>query len=193
MKILILMIFCTCLYSAELYELECRQDLLLLSEKTALNEAGISEEPGNRGCVTKYLDAVRLREGNPYCAAAQYWAFAKAAELLGIDKNDIPFPRTGLANAVFNHFKNKGIKQRFVPRRHSFIIWRRGKTVFGHIERIIKVGKAGWVHTIAFNVKFNKNGITYEGAAVKRRNIYHPLGRMNIRGIAALKGVRDEF
>lgn len=193
MKILILLMFCTCIYSAELYELDCRQDLLLLSEKTALDEAGIIEQPNNRGDVSKYLNAVGLREGNPYCAAAQYWAFVEAAGQLGIHKDDIPLPCTGLANAVFWHFKKHGIKRRFLPRRHSFIIWRRGKTVFGHIERIIKVGKAGWVHTIAFNVKFNKNGITYEGAAVKRRNIHHPIDRMNIRGIAAFKGVSDEF
>lgn len=190
MKVLLIIILSAIsVFSYEQYELDCNIDLMELSEKIALNEEGVKESGKNKGEVCKYLKSVELSCGYAYCAAGQYWSFAFSCEELNLQKELIPLPKTGLANLVFIHFKKNGKKVKFEPKRHSFLIWRKGKSYFGHIERIISVQKAGWVKTIAFNVKFQRQGKTIEGVAIKQRNVLYPLNRMQLRGIASLKGV----
>ena len=97
-------------------------------------------------------------------------------------------PKSGLANRYFTHGKKNGIRTKYEVRIDDLIIWRKGRTVFGHVERVISVLKAGWVKTIAFNVKIMDGpGSSAEGVSLKRRNIYHPLGRLQVRGIVGFR------
>jgi hypothetical protein len=188
-SILVILLFYSKIFAFETYELLCDDELISISEKIAHSQIGVVESGNNSGDVEKYLSSVGLPEGNPYCAAGQYWCFLKAANELRISTIDIPFPRSGLANTLHYHAKLYGEKRLITELKDSFLIWRRSKSKFGHIERIIKQGKAGWVITIAFNVKFKIDGRYFEGVSYKRRNIHHPLGRMYLRSIVKMRGI----
>lgn len=169
------------LFAKEKYKLICNQQLLEESRKILVKQIGITEKTNNNdGDVEKYLKSVNLTKGMPYCAAGQYWCFEEARKLLGNNLIN-PLPKTGLANLIFNYAKKIGIASIYIAEIDDLIVWRKDNTAFGHIERVIKTGKAGWVETIAFNIKIpnsNKQGV-YQ----VKRNLYYPLSRMRIRGI----------
>ena len=166
------------------YTLYCRQDLLVTSREIAVGQAGVTEKGRNRGkMIERYLNSVGLKAGLPYCAAGQYWCFAEACRVLQIPFENIPVLRTGLANAMFNHAMRHGKRVRFHPAPDDLIIWRRGKSPFGHVERIVATGKAGWVYTIGFNTVKYSGKVRREGVFFHRRNMNTFLGRMHIRGI----------
>jgi hypothetical protein len=178
------------LYSQEKYLLYCRNDLLELSLDTAFAQLVTREETGhNDGDVEKYLHCVGLSAGYPYCAAGQYYCFYQAALALNLDKSLIPVKRTALANSMFNDAKLKGIKSKFRAEKHDLLVWRKNNSYNGHIERIFKTMKVGWVMTIAFNTsKINKsNQSDGNGVFIKKRNIYYPLGRLKIRGLIGFR------
>jgi len=169
-----------------MYELECDEQLLITSERYALSQIGVIEKGKNRGEVGKYLTAVGLGEGYPYCAAGVYWSFSKATEELGLSKSTIPIERTAVANGIYNHAKRNG---RLVSRdiaRHDLIVWKSKNNWSGHIERVIRTKRKGIVETIGFNVK-TKGG---EGVAIKTRFVNHPLGRLMMRGVVTFRKVK---
>lgn len=169
------------------YILNCRTDLLLKSEEIMKQEVGTQELPNNRGEIVKYLKAVNLQEGNPYCAAGQYYSFLLACKQLGLPISEIPISRTGLSRKILADAKLKARKSKYEAERHDLIIWRmKGSSYRGHIERVLSAGKAGWLVTIGFNVDIG-NG--KEGVAIKRRNLYHIIGKLKVAGIIGFKGV----
>ncbi len=173
-------------YAQRKYNLSCNEELLEASLDTALAKVGTCEKTGkNDGDVEKYLEVAGLKKGSPYCAAGQYYCFLAAAKSLNVNNNDIPIKRTGLANEIFSDALKKGLPSSFKPQRHDLIVWRRGTTVFGHIERIVVVYKAGWILTVGFNVrKFDRQRNKFlEGVFIMKRNIYEPLGWMRVRGL----------
>lgn len=145
--------------------------------------------------IMKYLNSVNLITPNPYCAAGQYYCFDEAAK--SMKKNTkIPIYKTGSTRLMFNQAKNIGKKTKFTAEKDDLIVWKKGITQLGHIERIydIDANSKGWVTTIAFNVECgkktyinSKNTITdnhkKEGVCFKRRNIYHIIGRLSVLGI----------
>ena len=168
------------------YELRCNARLLELSEKFALSQVGIIEHGENRNkYIDIYLSTVGLPPGNAYCAAGVYWSFASAAHKLDMDNTQVPIPRTGLANAMFDFARQHGIRVKYSPARHDLIVYRFSRSIHGHIERIIECGSKGWVSTIAFNTRSDDGNA--EGVFIKKRNIYAPLGRMTIRGLIGFR------
>ncbi|NLO20294.1 MAG: hypothetical protein GX121_10570 [Ignavibacteria bacterium] len=169
------------------YTLHCSKKLLEASKDSALLQLGIVEKTGKNDApeIEKYLKSTFTAKGNPYCAAAVYWCFFSAAIELKIPIAQIPIKRTALANAMFNDAAKRGAKAKYIPSEHSLIVWKYPNSCFGHIERIVSVGKAGWVETIAFNVSAfsNEHGKEMQGVFLKKRNIYHALGKMRIRGM----------
>jgi len=182
----LLFLFVQTAHSNQRYTVHCEASLLEASADSMIAQIGTTEATGrNDGAVEKYLRSVGLPKGLAYCAAGQYWCFRVAAEALGIMIKNIPMPRTGLANAIYNRAKKQGQRTKFKPQRHDLIVWRKGKTAFGHVERIIAVGKAGYVTTVGFNTSPGKGKSQRDGQGVwkRRRNIFHPLGRMRVRGL----------
>ncbi len=180
-KIILIFLLPCLLYSGTKYTLPCRQDLLLESERIALSLIG-TKELGNRNDgpqIREILKSAGLPRYSAYCAAGQYWSFLQACRKLNLQESEIPLPRTGTANCMFNYAANKGRYSLYRAARHDLIVWKYPQNMHGHIERIISSGRAGWVNTIAFNT--SKNGI--EGIFIRKRNIYHVLGRMNVRGL----------
>lgn len=172
-------------FSQVKYELPARKIVLEKSLEIGLREVGTCELSNrNDGIVRKYLLPFGLPEGNPYCAAGQYFTFLAAVRDLRLSEKYIPIPKTPLANRVLDYALSKGKKTKYHPSKNDLIIWRKAKTRFGHIERIIEVEGKGWVRTLAFNVK---NDFGQEGVFIKRRNILHPLGRLAVRGIVGFK------
>lgn len=184
-KIIIIFFIPLGLISQSKFELNCSKPLLIKSMEIGLQQVGTTELTNhNDGDVAKYLNSVGLAVGNPYCAAGQYYCFAQAAALLRINQSFIPIPKTGLANEIYNFGMKKGNLVRYSASIHDLIIWRRGNTPFGHIERIIEVMDKGNVRTLAFNVadEFGRQGVF-----VKKRNIYHPIHRLKIRGLIGFR------
>lgn len=164
-----------------------KSDALLLkkSHQIALSQVGTTEPRGrNDGPqVAKYLAACGLGGGQPYCAAGQYYCFVEASRALKMPLSAVPIPKTALAQSVYNYARRCGQPANYQPSPHDMIVWRRGQTTKGHIERIHKVLQNGWVETIAFNSSKVAHGRKIEGVFIQKRNIRHPLGRLKIKGI----------
>lgn len=164
------------------YEIKTSEELICKAHNIAKNELGTVEIGNNSGEeIAKYLASVDLKEGFNYCAAGIFWAFDSASKKLNIAN---PLPKTGVANQLFNYAKNNGERSEYLSQKYDLIVWRKYNSWQGHIEWIAEVQKAGWVKTIAFNSSKNgKQGVFYQ-----RRNIYHPLGRLKIRGLIGFEG-----
>lgn len=169
------------------YNIKCNSALAQKAVTVALSQENVLEyKCKNSGDVQKYLDIFNARAGTPYCAAGIYWCFVQAAKTLNLPLHNIPFPKSLLANSYFDFSKKYGKKAKYFPQKSDLIVWKRTNSIYGHIEIITKVGEKGWVETIGFNTKKQINGHTLCGVFKHKRNIYHPLGLLNIRGLIGL-------
>ena len=177
------------------YCIVCDSRLLESSMDSCRLQVGVVEETGrNDGRqIEQYLASVGLGAGNPYCYAGQYWCFAVAAKALSLASSEIPIKKTGLASEAFFAAKKTGKRIKLFLAKYDLIVWRKGKTVFGHVERIVSVGKGGWVITVGFNTSGSVNGSQMKGEGVyqKKRNIYHLLGRMPLRGLIGFIAINN--
>lgn len=175
------------LCSYTMYELPCNSDLLIVSERVALSQIGVRELGNNKGEVAKYLAAVGLDEGHPYCAAGVYWCFSEAAKELKMSNSAIPITRTAVANGVLNDAISRGLRVDKPIARHDLLVWKSKSSWQGHIERVIETKSRGIVKTIAFNVKLSDG----EGVGIKTRYLSHPLGKLMLRGVVKFE-VKDD-
>ena len=179
------------------YALPCKPELLRKSDSIAKKQVGVREKTGhNDGIqVEKYLASVGRYRGEAYCMAGQYWCFVEAIRKLKEEdinnlfhwtNDDIPIPKTGLANGAYNYAQQHGELVEYEPQVNDLIVWRNKGESSGHVERIIKVLENGWVMTVGFNTSNGKSGSQAEGNGVfiRYRNVYHPLSRiLLIRGL----------
>lgn len=189
MKIIIFILLLTTFesgYSQKKYLLHSNPLLIEISRDSAFSQVWESENSVKRERVKDYLKAVGLNQNAPYCAAGVYWSFWVAAKALNICTLEIPINRTAVANEMFNYAQRKGRLVRYSADIDDFLVWRLPGSYRGHIERIVANGKSGWVTTIGFNTKSNNNPKIY-GVFFKKRNIYHPIGRLKIRGLIGFK------
>lgn len=170
------------------YELNCNPLLLNKSKQILLEQVGEREQkPNDSPKIRNYLVSVGINYPAPYCAAGQYYCFSKAANMLQLQHTEIPIKQTALANAIYTNAKQIGAITNYKAQDNDLIIWRKGNSIFGHIERIITVGKCGWVQTVGFNTG-SGNARDGDGVYIRKRNIYHPLQRMTIRGLIGFRG-----
>lgn len=176
------------------YVLPARADLLEKSREIALGEIGTIEKSGrNDGEVMKYNAVMGWRKSRaPYCASGVYWCYAFAADALGISRREIPIPRTALANGIFAFAEKFGKPARYLPEIDDLIVWRYRRSSRGHIERITEVGEKGWVTTVAFNTEVVSGGRHLCGVFAKRRNIYHPIAKLTVRGLVGFEKIERE-
>lgn len=153
--------------------------LLQTSEAILFQQVGVKEEAQNKGpMIKKYLNSIGLTEGYPYCLAGQYYCFEEAKKQTGLQN---PLPKTGLVMGLWNWATKNGKIRKGYAERHDLICWQKGKTIFGHIGRIIEVQKKGWVKTIEFNTGSNiREG---DGVYIRKRNLLQPLQRMKLKGL----------
>jgi hypothetical protein len=164
---------------------QCDSNLWFGSLKIAENEIGTREQGNNDGVrVRQYLQSVGLKAGNPYCQAGMYWSFGEYNRLAKT-KHVIPLLRSGSTVAVYNHAK----KNNEVKKSHCFvgdlIYWKFSNKPFGHVERILSIGRAGWVVTVGFNT--GSNARDGSGVERKKRNLTYPLQKMMFRGLIGKK------
>lgn len=176
------------------YRIPCDGALIGASLDSAISQIGVEETAQNSSPkINEYLRAVGLAPGAPYCAAGQYWAFSVAARALGVCQ--IPIARTGLANAIFADASSRGCRVAPIPEVNDLVVWNKAGTPFGHIERIVTAGKAGWVETVSFNSEgTSPDGYLRQGVFLKRRNLFARLGNMVLRGLIGFEpigGVRQ--
>ena len=166
------------------YTLSCPLELLTESRIILLEQENVLEQGNNSGPeIDAYLSSVSLSPGQPYCAAGQYWCFLTACRQLGMSSDYIPMPNSGLATASFRHAGQYGIRTAYRASVDDLIVWRRGNSAFGHVERIVKICSGGWVETIAFNSDRTIDGIKREGVFRMKRNIYSHYGRLRLIGL----------
>lgn len=167
------------------YELPTTKRMLEKSEQVLKSKIGIREDTKQgRAEVMNFLRSVGIKSFTSWCAAYQYYGFYVADSIY---HDGIPIPRSGVAQSAFDYAAKYGTKTAFTPQKHDLLIYK-SKDWTGHQERIDSVYKAGWVTTYAGNTGppsgSQRNG---DGAYKKRRNIYHPLGRMRTRGLVGFK------
>lgn len=179
------------------YVLPCNSDLLLFSRKILFEQVGTLEERNlNDGKeIEKYLKTLGLPKGSPYCVAGQYYCFFEAARRLSFDPKMNPMPRTGLSIKLYYYARKLGMRKKFEAELDDLIIWHRSRALSGHTERVVKVQRKGWVETIGFNTKRyeSESGIWCEGVFRWRRNLFHPLGNMNLLGIVGFTKAEDVY
>ncbi|MCX7880787.1 MAG: hypothetical protein N2517_09015 [Ignavibacteria bacterium] len=183
----LLFISLTTLESRQKYVLPCRKDLLVVSRQVLLEQVGTIESSNrNDGDkIEEYLSSVGLSRGYPYCVAGQFFCFAKAVEILGYERNEIPIPSTGLSVKLFSFARMNGKIKKFSPSMDALVVWQKKKTPFGHTERIVAVGSKFWVETVGFNTKKYDRGRKrfVEGVFRWKRNLLHPLGKLYLLGL----------
>lgn len=166
--------------------LNCNADLLDSSLDSAVSQIGIIEKTNkNDGDVEKYLRLFGLKKGQPYCAAGQYWCFYVSARELGLPLSEIPITKSPLAFKIFIDASKKGIRGHYQATMNDLIVWRKKNRKNGHIERVFHVSEKGNIMTIGFNSKDRKSG--RQGVFFQKRNIYHPIGRLMIKGLIGFK------
>ncbi len=170
--------------AAQRYEIPCNGCLLCEAIAIMHSQVGICEATGrNDGEVNKYTLSLGLRGNYPYCAAGIWWCFEQARRKLGLPKIFHPLPATAVANEMFAFAKLQGKPTEYYPGLYDLIVWKRQNSFRGHIECIVEVMKSGFVRTIAFNSCSAFAGKTREGVFFQKRNIFHPLVRMKVRGL----------
>jgi hypothetical protein len=188
LSIIILLTSAIC--SQTKYQLECEPYLLKASGETLIYQIGIREKTGNNDGykIEQYLKSVGLSKGNPYCAAGQYWCYWVNA----LNKSDIPFPASGLANNVFFYAQKVGVRVPYKPEVNDLMCWNIKGKVTGHQERIIKVLQSGFVETVGFNTGNGKSGSQREGNGVLKRirHIFNPVGLMLMNRLVGIKPKR---
>ncbi|MBU3741507.1 MAG: hypothetical protein FGM24_04385 [Candidatus Kapabacteria bacterium] len=160
---------------------------------TLRHQVGVTEATGrNDGAeVEQYLRSVNLGRGNPWCYALQYWSFAVVSQRP-------PVLRTGLVAAAWNDAVRRGTLTPYVVTVGDLIVWRYlAPDTRGHIERVVRIDRGGWVITIGGNVppepprqkrtsigKLNdRTERDGQGVWPRTRNVRHPIGRMMLRGL----------
>jgi len=121
-------------------------------------EVGVRELTGNNDGkrVEEYLAGVKLKKGQPWCAAFLSWVFAKAG---------YSAPRTGWSPALFNSRVNAKV----ICPGHIFGVW------FPDLKRIAHVGmvqkrEGDWIVSIEGNTNIagSREG---DGVYRKRRHL----------------------
>ena len=147
------------------------------SEIVCQNEMGKIEIGNNQGQHIKlYMKYVGLNytKKYPYCAAGISFCYGK----------EIPFKRSASANRIYDNIRKQGYRVKYEAKKHNLLVWKNLKNYNGHISRIKEVQLKGWVLTYEFNTGDpSKNQREGDGNYIKRRNIYHILGRMKVRGL----------
>lgn len=140
---------------------------------------GFTEETNKNDGEPFYTvqDYIGIRRGSAYCQALQYYCFDITAKFY--DEVN-PIPRNALAQATYNTARKHQKRTPYKAKIGDLIVWKKGRTAFGHIERIESVQKGGWVITIAGNVQQGKK----QGIFRKRRNIAQPISRLlKVKGL----------
>lgn len=185
--LVILFLIAMNLHGQTRFVVPCNKALLEKSRVILVSQIGVTEKTGhNDGEVEKYLKAVGLSKGNPYCAAFQFWCFDSARKALRFSTESIPVKQTGLANGLFNQAKQDGTQSIYRAFLDDLIIWKQQKSSKGHVGRIIEIRANGWVVTVEGNTG-GANQREGDGVHKKLRNIKHPLSKMLVRGLVGFK------
>jgi len=182
------------LYSQQRYMLEADSLLHYTMIEVANSQIGVQELTGNNDGkeIDEYQKLFNLKKQN-YCAMGIYWSWWTACSKVGISIMYIPIKKTAVAFQVFADAKKRGKKVKFGASIGDQLVWKYPDTWKGHTELISNVGKNGNVTTVAFNssgVGSQRNG---KGVAQKKRNIHHPLGRMQLKGIVTFNYKRSDI
>lgn len=179
--ILFLVVGITTGNSQRRYELPELRASAELRVHLASKEIGITEE-NNSLRVYEFQKAVGITRRDAWCSAFQYYIANKAAMIL---KQYNPYPKSGLANAIYRIAITKGVRTKYNALVGDYIIWKVANAFYGHIGIIAEV-KQNKVYTIEGNtgsVTIRTGGMV----AKKFRSITNPIGKLKVRGLVGFK------
>jgi len=169
------------------YEVKSSSYMIDRSFLNLMDQVGVKEKTGrNDGKqIAEYLTSVGIYKPSSYCMAGQYWCFYI------VDSTKVPLSKSGVAIHSHSYAKKVGKKTAYKPQVHDLIVWKKFGGWQGHVERIIEVGKAGWVKTVGFNTSNGKAGSQREGNGVfiRKRNIRYKIGSLNVLGLVGFKAI----
>lgn len=164
------------------YVRPCAAAVVERATLAAASQVGTLERPGNRGPdVARYLRAVRLAEGYPYCLAGIVWAYDTARA-----DQPLPMQRTGSTWRLWSWTVQHAAPAPWRVRRGDVLLWNLPGTQTGHAELVEHVRKGGWVRTIGWNTtRPGVRGSVRDGGGVHRHNrlTTHPLARLHLMGV----------
>jgi hypothetical protein len=209
MKTLLIILLFLIPYSAisqSKYVIIADREVIEASYEIMLQQVGNVEKKSNWGHPFQdYLKSVGINFPAAYCMAGQYYCVQEAAKITGKTN---PLKRTGGVVDQWNYFKRAGEKVDYAPAVHNLMFWRNYKRVkgkmraqvTGHVERIILIGKKGWVRTVGFNTSRDKGtaaqerdgGINTGGVFAKDRHTANPISLLFVEGLGGFKYRNEE-
>ena len=150
----------------------------------ACSQIGVREET-SRLQIISYLNRVGIKWMAPWCAAFQYWVYDEASKKLCIQNT---LPRTAVANAYFDYGKSKGKRTSYKANAGDLIVWKSDSWA-GHIGIVVRQVSKQTVETIEGNT--SSLSVRTGGAVESKvRSIYHPIGKLKVRGLIGFSNGR---
>lgn len=170
------------LYSQIRYELPELRSSAYLRIELAKAEIGVTEE-NNPIRVREYQKTVCIPADAAWCSAFQYFISKEANKQL---KQINQYPKSGLANYIYNYARRKGTKTIYIAKQGDYIVWKVANQIYGHVGLVTKVNQST-VETIEGNT--GSATIRTGGMVAKKtRSITNPIGRLKVQGLVGFVG-----
>lgn len=162
------------------FVVQCDAGLWQRSLAWQVSQVGVTEKTGHNDGepIETWQRAVGIHRGDPYCAAFQSYSFVVCSQT----GEGLPFHPTPLANGIFSDCARHGTPSRGYA-AGDLIVWKHANTTSGHIGRVVKILKDGFVRTCEANTSSGTgNQRDGDGVYLRTRNVRLPLSRMYLRG-----------
>ena len=143
----------------------------------AKSQIGIREET-NQSQILNYLRSVNINRMASWCAAFQYWVYDSACRQIKVVNS---LPKSAVANSYYDFGKRNGLRTTYQARPGDLIVWK-SDSWSGHIGMVIRQLSKQTVETIEGNTS-SKSVRTGGAVESKVRSIYHPIGKLKVRGL----------
>ena len=159
--------------SAVKYALPIAEDKQIEVIQLAKTQIGIKEETNSKQ-IQKYLESVGIYTKASWCSAFQYWLQKQIYY-------QPYYPRSAVANSIYDKAVKTGKKVPYKAEVGDYIVWKDPGSWTGHVGLVIEVS-GDQVKTIEGNtssISVRTGGMVAE----KMRHIYHPIGKLKVRGL----------
>lgn len=155
------------------YSLPIAEDKQIEVIQLAKTQIGIKEET-NAKQIQQYLKSVGIYTKASWCSAFQYWLQKQIY-------SQPYYPRSAVANSIYDKAVKNGKKVPYKAEVGDYIVWKTPGSWTGHVGLVVSVNGQN-VETIEGNtssISVRTGGMVAE----KTRHIYHPIGKLKVRGL----------
>ena len=169
----LIFVFCNDLSAASRFVLMIENDRQNAVISLAKTQIGVREET-NKERIAEYLASVGIKGKASWCSAFQYWLQKQIY-------SQPYYPRSAVANSIYDKAVKTGKKVPYKAEVGDYIVWKNPGSWTGHVGLVIEVS-GDQVKTIEGNtssISVRTGGMVAE----KMRHIYHPIGKLKVRGL----------